>query len=296
MKLEEKFSKMKLNPPDPGDSAERRFFEKFSQNPAARRAIVNIAFVVVAMTKKEAQQLQQETAIFQQENSPKQTARFQAFKGEFDNMFPDPAAYLAHYGNTAEDWIPHLYSATPENKIAALVERAVILRHTKVPLTFWPDVVTTTQGVFAENNDAQNHAWEQLQKGYVLLIDSLSLFHPVIRQTLQQHALQRKKQIAVLILSPLKAEVHTLDQLIEAELDIEVQSGFAQFAQFFNPLYEFGVNHDRAVWRWLFAGVPELVARIKASEVRALPPYPGNRMGGYGFGVEEAFNGRGGWQ
>lgn len=289
MTIKEKYNEMDRNPPPVGASPERRFFE-FMKKPGELERIVNVSFVVVAMTRKEAQQLKEEAEIFQQENSPKQAKRFQALKEEFGKGFPDTDAWLEHYGEKPEDWIPHICSAQPENRIAALLEHVVITHYENIPVTFWPDVEDSDKGFFAEESQKQTAAWKKLPRGYVLVIDGVSLFHPNIRRTLQQVS-HREKRVALLLFSPLKAGQHPVEKLIEEELESELQWAFGSFAYSFDRLCEVGVNHERGFQRWLLASVPDLVKHIQAQE-----RHHENAFGGRNRGTYDVFSFGGGEQ
>ena len=279
MTIETKINELQRKSPLPDGSLEKQFLEQFTGKPPKLKPeqIINVPVVVVAMTRAEAEQLMQaDVDVFRNKNLTEQTTRLQALRHELTKLFPSQVevdAWLKHYGAKSEDWIPHCCSVGEKNRIAALLEHAVIMHHTSLPVTFWPDVMASEIGYFADDRSTRSHAWNQIKRGYVLVIDGISLFHPRIRNPLNQTA-QQGRHSAILIISPLQAAPHPVDRLIEQEIECEVQWVFARFADFFDRLCEIGVNHDRGVQRWLFAIVPELALRIN-TEVRD----PGNTFG-----------------
>lgn len=243
---------------------------------------VNIPFVVVAMTRTEAEELLTEKAdVFDNTKNNNitgsQVTRFQNFKKAFDHEFDTTAKrndWLTHYGKTREEWKPHIYRGTSKKAIVELIEDIAITHHERFTEKFWPDFVNTPENLFAKNDSDRRDAWNTLKRGYVLAIDSLSLFHPHIRATVKNFAI-KGKQAALLIFSQCHAFIPAIDELIEEELDEEIPWAFDKFNKSFDGLYEIGVNQPRKVHRWLAASMPILVKRQKEPL-----PEPENRWPG----------------
>jgi hypothetical protein len=279
----------------PAADPEKSFLALFPKGEAEPLRIKNTWFFVIAMTRAQAGELDQETGVFTTKNSPNQTARLHQFKETLDRIFPHKA-WLEHYGETPEDWVPFLRGT--HGTISELLEREVMEYHVRsaaeaemFPLSFWPDVKPKVKS-----------------SPYVLIIDGISLFHPMIRNTLQQEVSKEKDRAAVLVLSPVIHEQHPLEGAVETELDNTVKWAFTRFTTYCDALCEVNVSEHRRFQRWLFANIPELILRYygvssstllhdlapkKIAELLTESPYP-NKTFGEQRGIKLVGGARGG--
>lgn len=281
------------------DMTRRRDLLKAMQEAGA----VDIPFIVIAMNKDEAQEfIENKAEVFDynlnSDLSPKQTQEFQKFKKIFDEEFASQDAidaWLKHYKENREEWVPHLYQVSPEsgNEIKTLIERATVQHYERIqkvsskpgsPYTvnarrfFWPDFVEIEDGFFSKSPDERIDAWQQLYGCSVIVIDSFSLLHPFIRKVLKASPLYANmKYVAAMIVSPksIEAQPHSLEKLLETEICEEMRTAFTRFDQYFDRLYEFDINTKRRLHRWLFTCISELVpSEPKVHRGNQLPGQP----------------------
>ncbi len=280
MTIQQTYENMKPpnDPPPVGDSEERKFYDALAALDTDEQRqefdqffqrFINIPVVVAAMTREHAQLLL---------DAP----QFQAVKAAFD-PFPDSDTWLNHYGATAEEWIPHIYTTlSEEHRIAYLLQHEVLKWINRSQSTdtlrpdYWPDVQKSEKGFWddpaGDDNDDENrhHAWKGLSERFVLVIDGLSLFDETISTILQNLPLQNK-QVAVLVFSPLPCVRHPVDTLIESRLKARANWIFSGFVYDLDILYDVGVNHDHNFRRWLLAGLStfgEAEHRLKQQRTR----------------------------
>lgn len=126
---------------------------------------------------------------------------------------------------------------------------------------------------FDEDHTKRVQTWDQLRlSGCVLIVDAVSLFHPVLRQRLSQSEMSSNERAAMLVLSPVNSSTIQVNQLIEQVISSQMELTFSRFDEHLDRLCEIGVGDLRALQRWLFAILPET-----ATIVQNQKPNPKNR-------------------
>jgi len=258
--------------------------------------VTDIPFVVIAMTRQEAGEfLDGDDAIFSSQKNPAvnsaQTERFYKMHQEFRRLLPTDNTrdnWRQQYGDNAEreKWAPF----AGERPITELIETSVIADYHRkelpdggyyprgqTPQFFWPDFRAADKELFDPDPQKRLEAWGRLHKYYntVLIIDGLSLFHPAIREVLKASPLAwRNSHIAVLILLPGEGSpLSALRTHIRLEIQAEMSVAFTCAELYFDSIYRFNLDRDKALERWLHerpGGMATLIASQQAS------PDPGN--------------------
>jgi hypothetical protein len=236
--------------------------------------VTDIPFVVIAMTREEAGEFfdgKEEVFSYQQNTSinSDQIKRFQTTKRAFHQLLPADVTrddWCRQYSEDRirENWIP----LSGNMAITELVEQAVIdyyqnmnppagghYTHGKRPRFFWPDFRETASELFDRDVEKRLKAWGELHRYYnsVLVIDSLSLFHPFIRDVLKASPLAwRNAHIGVLILFPDdESPLSALRPHIKREIQAEMSVAFTCSKHYYEPLYQFDIDEVDEVNRWL---------------------------------------------
>ena len=254
--------------------------------------VKDVPFVVVAMLKREAEELFAGTpSIFDSTHNEnitsKQTKRFQAFQLALQKRFDSEAKkndWIAHYHEQRREiWIPHLYAPAAEQAIPALLEQESLRRYQQRQQThkerwlesscdFWPDVIRLDD-LFSADHDARDRAWRSLPSSCMFVIDGFSLFHPVIREALASSSLNSWENAgAALLLSAPEEErpPDSLQRIIERELQEEVGKAFQRFNRDFDPLYAFELTTERHLKRWLYANILDITSRKPTANIENL--------------------------
>jgi Domain of unknown function (DUF4062) len=229
-----------------------------SRCPTLRaRAVVGLQFVIVAMTRQEAQALQDDPDRVGALLSAQNLKRFGELRTALD---AGPEPWPRRYGNTRAEWRP--FKAT--DSIRALLETVVARLNDsrtgggpqrKIKLQYYPiDPVITRDPVLRLVYVAMARA------GCVAIVDELSLFNPEVRPQVQ--TLLNQPQVSVITVSPVSA-ANTFDELLESEARRQLGDPFNRWELDFDPQCEFGVAAEHHLRRWLHRSLPETMRQTE---------------------------------
>lgn len=280
---------------DPGDELhdelEKRCFE--IECELNRVGIVDIPFVIAAMTHDEAVSLITETVFDNPTVAPVECTRFQQFREALQEH--GVAELLPHYGEHREDWKPHTDEQVKIYEIILDMVNLINQRRSEMPGLPLVHPQFSSLGFFSQDEDTRLETWDQLSRlGCVMIVDAVSMFHPVLRRVLLRSEMGSNERVAMLVLSPVNSSAIPVNQLIEREIGSQMQRAFARFSKYLDRLCEFGVGDMRALQRWLFAILPETAAIVQNQR-----PNPSNRRlirdrMGEPLGMERLVLGQGG--
>jgi hypothetical protein len=257
-----------------GDELHDELTELYSdaEQSLNRVEFTNIPFVVVAMTQDEAAELMTENVFDDPMVAPIERTRFRVFKEALQEH--DVADLLLCYGKQREAWKPHiLWQHTIQEIILEIIDlinqqRAEILNSSMLFPEFF------SSNFFAKDESTRLETWDQLERqGCVIIVDPVSVFHPVLRRFLLKSEMGSNDRTAILGFSPVDANTIPVNQLLEEEIGSQMQRAFARFSKHLDRLCEFGVGDLRTLQRWLFAILPET-----ATIVQNQRPNPSNRQ------------------
>lgn len=233
--------------------------------------VIDIPFVVVAMTNDEAVHLISEAVFDNPTVAPVERARFQQFREALqEHGITD---LLPHYGEFREDWKPHVCQQSTIHEIVLGIAGLINQQRSETPGLSLIYPRPFSAGFFAEDEDTRLETWDQLgQLGCVIIVDSISAFHPMLRRILLSSEMGSNERAAMLVLSPVNSSAIPVNQLIEQEISLQMQRAFARFSKNLDRLCEIGIGDLRAFQRWLFAILPEA-----ATIVQNQRPNPSNR-------------------
>lgn len=206
---------------------------------------IPVPYVVVAMKQSEAAGLQSGAVFEDPRIAPIERDRFNALVQSL------PDGWLEDYGDQRDEWRLH---ADHDSVIGAVLDE--MFAHINRCLR-QPDNLPILDGVsYSEeffSPEQQAETWEYLgQSGGLLIIDAVSLFHPLIRQALMQSTLASSEQMAVLVLSPLDFYAAPVNTHVAGLITDEMPMTFARFAKHLNHRYEMGIGDLCGMQRWLF--------------------------------------------
>jgi hypothetical protein len=221
---------------------------------------IDIPFVIVAMTQDEATALMAETVFDSPAVAPVERTQFQAFRETLQKH--GIVDLLPYYGERPEDWKPRAYPYEQQDTVEEFIYDMIShvnQERAKSPGLSLINPMFYCEDFFAESTDTRTQTWEQLQQsGCVLIVDAVSLFHPVLHQMLLQSAMSSSTRAAVLVFSPISFYEIPANRLIEERIGSQVQLAFARFDRHLDMLCEIGAGDLRAFRRWLFAILPKV--------------------------------------
>ncbi|MGB0385941.1 MAG: hypothetical protein ACPGWR_14065 [Ardenticatenaceae bacterium] len=254
---------------------------------------ITLPFVTVSMTKQELNELMTEK-IFNDPTVPPVTQfRFRQFRRVLSKMgISDLSPY---YGAHREEWKPLIYPHTSIKQIVTDMMNRVnhYLREPQQLPKLYPQFLSND--FFTENRKKRIQTLRKLrQSGGIIIVDSISLFHPILAQILSSSDLGSNKRVAILVVSPINTNTLPINQLIEQTVDSYMQMTSVRFEEDFDKLCELGVGDLRTLRRWLYDILPE-TAKIAQSQ---RPNFDNSHkmrqmMGTNPRGIQQAFWGGG---
>jgi hypothetical protein len=220
------------------------------------RAVVGLRFVVVAMTREEAQGLQDDPDSVSALLSAQNLKRFGELRAALD-AGPDP--WPLRYGSSRTEWRPFNSAHSIRVLLETVVNRLNDSRSggagRKIQLQYYPiDPVVTRDPVLRPVYVGMARA------GCVAIVDELSLFNPAIRPQVQ--SLLNQPQVSVITVSPVAAP-NTFDELLESEARRQLGDPFNRWELDFDPQCEFGVAAEHHLRRWLHRSLPETMRQTE---------------------------------
>ncbi len=222
---------------------------------------INLLFVVAAMTREEADNLARGTDFDDPHRTTNGDEQFQAFKNMLQEYEVDDT--LPYYDENRDNWQPpHHQQITIQQTIRQMIERAN-QAYVKSPgaAKILPQFIS--EDFFAEDRRIRAEAWQLANMGCIIVVDSISLFHPWIYQTLSSSEVSSKKQIAMFILSPINFSKMSINQSLEEKIMewVKIRSNNQ-----LDKLCEFGAGDPVVLQRWLFTVLPDLVRQRQEPE------------------------------
>lgn len=230
----------------------RRFGELekyFSENDQLEP--IEIPFVILAMTSDEAEDLIKGNLI----DKDKKDEYLNFIKSLKNDHDIDIVNLLSHYKDSRDQWIPHMYpeSQTIQDIVKDILNQVhnQIRKNTRDGKRFPSS--TLIRPVFYSSDfcaTEHNDKMEELEKeNCVLIVDSISLFHPRLKKILKNSHLSGNDYAAILVLSPIKAKHHQVNRLIEDVLKSDVPRIFKRFHHSWDKWCEFGMSDLRTFQR-----------------------------------------------
>lgn len=235
--------------------------ELYRQINQAMTDEIIVPFVVAAMNEIQATGLFNETIFDDLNFAPIERLRFQEFKQALNI---DPVELLACYRQYREDWIPPIYH---HNSISQFI--AGMLNHIneyhrrpKYLPSLSPEFLS--EDFFTDNLQIRRRTVRDLKQfGGVLVVDAISMFHPLLRQQIVQSEVGSNGRVALLVLSPIDTSALRATQLIEQVIAQQMETVFTRFDDDYDHLCEIGVGNLRAFKRWLVNILPETASHVQ---------------------------------
>ena len=263
------FDFREVNFDEPGDL--QLNVDKLIQNlqgklPPAGHQVLGVPIIVYAMKQSEAEALFQESVFRDPQSSQDDFERFKKLKESLQKC--DLSNMEARYGSTREDWLPTFsMQVSIRYVVQSIVDRInneesskVVLKNRSITPQFFssdffsddPDWQTKTRRIFNKRGG-----------GGLLIIDTPSLFHPVLRKRLQDSGLCGNTQVSMVAISPSSPFALELNATIQTEAKERLAGAFDRFEDDLELACEFGVGDPHQLKRWLFAVIPSLARRFQ---------------------------------
>jgi V8-like Glu-specific endopeptidase len=212
---------------------------------------VEIPIVIVAMTKKEAE------SIFNDSNHNGELSKFHDFKKSFINH--DVSKWLSHYSENRENWQPHACSeGTICDVIWDIVDEINYLLRQDPNQKFIRPKFVSKEFFDEEDEDKQDNIWSDIREfGGIIIVDAVSVFHPNIQKIASRSEVFSHRKVSVLVINPLNTLAVEANRLIEEETRSCMRQFFTRFAKRFEESCELGVSSIQSIERWLYNILPK---------------------------------------
>ncbi len=223
---------------------------------------IEIPLVIMAMKQEEASELLNESFFDNPEMAPIERIRFDELKQSLNEHGIQD--WDSHYQAQRDLWKPHTASDRTIHDIVVQIidhlnlcerepKKLKIIRHRSYSEEF-----------FSQNYHQQSDTWDHLkQSGGVIIIDAVSLFHPVLRNTLIQSGLTSEEKIAVMVMSPLSSGHIPVNIKIENLLKTQIKPIFSRCEERLDRFCEIGDGNVRFLQRWLFGRLSQTADIVK---------------------------------
>ena len=224
---------------------------------------IGLPYVIVAMTRSEAEQLDQQPELIEMALDLQARERFESLRQALSDH--GHASLGAHYGERRESWRPFVSSAAGgdrplEGLLGEVVDRLGSanrpqLRGRRLKPQLYPfdalvDQDPALRPIYGEIAEA----------GCLVIVDELSIYHPRISRAAMQ--LFGRRQVAVVTISPLDPRSLPPYALLERELSRSLGFAFDRFDRDLDPQCEVGVGDARQLKRWLFSNLPATASKL----------------------------------
>jgi hypothetical protein len=222
--------------------------------------VTDIPFVIVAMTRDQANALMTATAL--DCSDVDERTRCEKFKEALKEHGIEIANLPDSYGEAREEWKPPISQGSTIYEIVwDTVERinaeGLAVDSPRVRPSFWSAKFFDEETSVATWNDLR-------QSGCVIIVDAVSMFHPQLCQDFLASGIDLSEHVAMLVLSPVNSCEISVNELIEREICERMKRVLSHFRTRFNKRYEFSTGNLLTLQRWLSSilpGVTETVQR-----------------------------------
>ena len=228
---------------------------------------LEIPVVIAAMTSDEAAKLEQQ-ALKDIDVSRCEKIRYRKLKKRLKGSV---AQLFAQYGRRREDWRP---DPQPQQTIEAIFSEVAShfnqdpQREARITLRF------CSTHFFAQDDKTRLQAWDELSwSGCILVIDPISLLHPVIYRRLLQSEMGANPRVAVaaVLLSPIVLNNEAADQQIKQEIKLRMQRAFVRSDWYFDPLCNLQLESLHNFHRWCLDVLPEVAEIVGEQQQKGRP-------------------------
>jgi Domain of unknown function (DUF4062) len=223
------------------------------------RSWVGLPVIVVAMTDKEAAEVDGNPVVIQERMGQATYQRFMELRA-----YAAAGREVNKYGRRRLDCRPFAgLDVNIEDLLKGIVERLNDDR----PSTLQGRFIKPQNYLFDElvaSRDAFSPIFTQLSStGCVVILDEYSLFHPEILEALLSSGLLANDQVSLVTLAPSNPYSNAPFDRLETEMRRRMAAAFNRFASTFDPQCELSVGDDKRLKRWLNASLPHAIQTLR---------------------------------
>jgi hypothetical protein len=160
--------------------------------------------------------------------------------------------WLTHYKPERDNWIPFTEELINIHDIVWIIATKVNEKgyeRSNTPI-LKPNFIS--DDFFSKNVQTRTKVWNTLRdNGGVLIIDSISLYHPYLHDIFFRSHASSFREVATLIIYPEKITLLPINNIVEQGIQNGMEQEFVRFAEELDPFYEIGVGSFFSLQRYL---------------------------------------------
>jgi hypothetical protein len=218
-----------------------------SQSIAVNNLIPIITF---AMNTSELKELLTGTVFKNKDVSRAEHESYNSLIAKLSKNGLDPTELSSYYGESRDDWAPKIIGFIPIREVINTVFKNVNEK-TKPSQDFYPLMLSDD---FIENSRL---AKDLRGKKCILIIDSISLFHPYLIKKLIRSGLvsTQNLNLALVVVPPINHNVISVYEFLEENYMSILSDAFDAFSTDLDIDYEFGIGNMQSLQRWLITNL-----------------------------------------
>lgn len=231
-----------------------------SRQPPAGCRSVGVPMCIVAMTAPELSQLESDSALLSRLSS----ADRQQFTALKQALADDGIDWQARYRDTRDSWRPFRADGRSVREITEEIAEDISRRgktrqrQRHVRLQWYPFDALWSSGA------RLRPTYRGIARaGCVVLVDEVSLFHPVLRETFQNSPFFNNDQVAIVTVSPFDPAREQLEALLEDAARKRLAGAFDRYTVEYDPQCELAVGDEHRLKRWLHTSLPATLVRLQ---------------------------------
>ena len=221
--------------------------------------ILDIQFSIIAMNKSEAEELKQETIFNQASVTDDDKKLWVSIKEILENH--NISNFVTWYGQDRKDWSPLSMNNVPIINVieTCISELNLYHRNNKKPIqaNFIPNQLLDTD--IPNEKEAESFH----NNVGILIIDALSMCHPIIKRRCTYHSIIQPG-IPTVVVSPILTNVLFINNLFRSITSIGIKKIFDDFMGNLATNHEFGTNSNYKLRRWLYSTIQLIDDDIKS--------------------------------
>jgi hypothetical protein len=172
-----------------------------------------------------------------------------------------------HYGSTPDDWCPPILDRRPIKDLITQISKKV---EENISPKYLPLAIRSFSEEFLnENSNNRSKAILELRsRKCLLIIDALSLFHPILRERLEHSGFASGigSNVLIIAIPPISFHVLPIYKYLEQEYQEFMSLVFRDYSEELTNNCEFGIGNVYSLKRWLVSAIDHIATNPTAPD------------------------------
>ena len=222
--------------------------------------IIEIPIVILAMLQQEALEIASGKVLSRSDITSEFGEQLKAIQQACLSHRED---WYLHYQTERDNWIPYSGDHREIHQIVWDIAFKANERRVKKKKTSIIKPIFLSEKFFTDDNQIRKDTWEYMyESGGIFLIDSVSLFYPVLRKHLKDSHISSKSEVSVLVLYPGDPSQMVINQVIDQDIRSNMEYEFTRFAEKYEKTCEIGASSLHSLQRWMISSIGDIADKI----------------------------------